>query len=58
MPAAGFFSDDTVQEVLPGVQLYMHPRSRFVFVRLWNKDTQEYVGQQGNLITQRHVGGS
>ena len=43
MPAAGQFSDSTVHEVLPGVQIFTTPTSRFLFVRVWNKDMQTYV---------------
>lgn len=44
MSAAGQFLDGSVVVVLPGVQIFTPPTSRFLLVRVWNKDTQAYKG--------------
>ena len=43
MPAAGVFNDQSVKEILPGIQIYKPSQSRFIFVRVYKKDLQGYI---------------
>lgn len=43
--------DQTVVPVLPGVELFKQPRSRYVYCRVWNKGTQDYIRRSTGQLT-------